>query len=250
MSIFAVMEDTLLYCGKLTPTRGWHIDRHSHPDFHEFIFVLQGKIKVRIQGKNLEGGAGSFLCYPRCADHSEEADGEEPLETFFLGIKLSESNKFSKAIAVFDREGRLRTLTTWIYKLRLEHKTKTTSLQNHLTAAILEEFLRLAEPEPSPVVQMTQQFIEEHFKEEIKLPDLAKACDLSVSRFSHAFKNATGTTPADCLRRRRMDHARTLLLSTPLPLKTIAQECGCADEFVLSKTFRRIMGVNPSSIRN
>lgn len=71
---------------------------------------------------------------------------------------------------------------------------------------------------------------------------MAGAAGLSLGHFSHAFKKETGIAPAEYIRKRKMEYACSLLLSTPMPLKTIAEQLGYADEYVSRyHAFRRFL---------
>jgi AraC-like DNA-binding protein len=120
---------------------------------------------------------------------------------------------------------------------------------NHLAYLVVREWDFLNEPAEPDFVQAARKFVEKKLAGGIELPDMARAAGLSVSRFAHAFREKTGLAPVEYLRRRRMEHARSLLLSTPLPIKEIAEQCGCTDQYVFSKMFRRIMGLPPGALR-
>jgi AraC family transcriptional regulator len=83
----------------------------------------------------------------------------------------------------------------------------------------------------------------------IHVKDLAAAARLSVSYFSHAFRSTVGEPPFAYLRRRRVERAQQLILSTEKSLAEIAGECGLADQSHLTKVFRKIVGVTPAAWR-
>jgi AraC family transcriptional regulator len=83
----------------------------------------------------------------------------------------------------------------------------------------------------------------------INLDDLARSAGLSRFHFVRAFRAASCTTPARWLRHQRLQVARTLLLTTDQPLRSIAPQVGFADESQLSRVFRREAGGAPSRLR-
>jgi transcriptional regulator GlxA family with amidase domain len=83
----------------------------------------------------------------------------------------------------------------------------------------------------------------------IKVKDLAAAACLSESRFSQAFRCTLGEPPAAHLRRRRVELAQQLMLSTEKSLAEIACECGLADQSHLTKLFRQLVGITPAAWR-
>ena len=84
---------------------------------------------------------------------------------------------------------------------------------------------------------------------DMPLDDLAQLCRLSEPHFYRRFKQATGSTPIDWLRRERINHARRRLLESNDPIKQIAEQVGYNDPFFFSRDFKRYTGVAPKNYR-
>ena len=82
-----------------------------------------------------------------------------------------------------------------------------------------------------------------------RIKDIAAAAGLSPTRFSRAFLRSVGESPRGYLRRRRVELAQNLMLSTHMSLAEIALECGLCDQSHLTKSFRRVVGISPSAWR-
>jgi len=74
---------------------------------------------------------------------------------------------------------------------------------------------------------------------------VARECAISRSHFSRAFKNMTGLSPHDWLRREQISKAELLLKQRGAPLSQIAQECGFSDQAYFTRVFRSFKGVSP-----
>jgi AraC family transcriptional regulator, arabinose operon regulatory protein len=83
-----------------------------------------------------------------------------------------------------------------------------------------------------------------------RVADLAQLCRLSEPHFFRKFKQATGSTPIDWLRRERINHARRRLLESNDPIQQIAEQVGYNDPFFFSRDFKRYNGVAPTYYRN
>jgi transcriptional regulator GlxA family with amidase domain len=83
----------------------------------------------------------------------------------------------------------------------------------------------------------------------IQICDVAKACSLSRSHFSRAFKNTTGQTPRDWLQLARLTQAREQLEQTDLPISQVGLECGFADQPHFTRMFSRRFGMTPGRLR-
>lgn len=94
-----------------------------------------------------------------------------------------------------------------------------------------------------------RRYIEKAFSERINIDELAEITRLSTSYFSAAFRATFGTSPHDYISRRRIDHAKQLMLNTDTPLCEIALDCGFADQSHLCRVFRRFTGQTPATWR-
>jgi transcriptional regulator GlxA family with amidase domain len=80
----------------------------------------------------------------------------------------------------------------------------------------------------------------------IDVTQLSERANESVRTFHRHFLTETGHTPANFLKRLRLDHARTLL-EAGLATKTVAKRCGLQSEAHLRSIFRSELGVLPSA---
>ena len=83
----------------------------------------------------------------------------------------------------------------------------------------------------------------------ISLQEVAKACGLSVSHFSRAFRMSTGLAPHAWLLQARVEAAKEMLRQGDTPLSSIALICGFADRSHFTTVFRRRVGLSPSNWR-
>lgn len=96
---------------------------------------------------------------------------------------------------------------------------------------------------------MVRQYINNHFKEDLNLDQLAEQCGLNKYYLVHSFKKATGTTPINYLNQLRLQEAEKLLKTTGLPVAKVAQEVGFSSPSGFSQSFRRCHGVSPAGYR-
>ena len=77
------------------------------------------------------------------------------------------------------------------------------------------------------------------------LERLARQAGLSQRTFHRRCLAHLGTTPAKLLDKLRVEHARTLLATTQLPLKTLATSCGFGSAARMKRAFARELGMAP-----
>lgn len=98
--------------------------------------------------------------------------------------------------------------------------------------------------------QLVKQLILAHLGESLDVSELAKACALSRSHFSRAFKCTTGLPPLEWIRRQRIARAKHLIMHSELTLTEIGIECGFCDQAHFCNIFTRSVGVNPMTWRH
>jgi len=96
---------------------------------------------------------------------------------------------------------------------------------------------------------LVKQLILERLGETIEVTELARACALSRSHFSRAFKCSTGLSPQDWIRHQRIARAKQLIQDTELTLTQISLECGFCDQAHFCHIFTRSEGINPFAWR-
>jgi len=89
-------------------------------------------------------------------------------------------------------------------------------------------------------------YIEEKLDSTLRAGDLAGLVRLSTSYFFRAFRKTFGETPVAYIMKRRMLRAQELMLKSRVSLSQVALECGMCDQAHFSRTFRRIVGINPT----
>jgi AraC-like DNA-binding protein len=83
----------------------------------------------------------------------------------------------------------------------------------------------------------------------VRLDEVARRCNLSLSQFGRTFKKTTGLTPHRWLVQRRVERAKDLLLRSMLPLAEIALDCGFSEQSHFTRTFTRMVGTSPGEWR-
>lgn len=87
------------------------------------------------------------------------------------------------------------------------------------------------------------------FSETLTLDEIAGIACMSKFHFLRWFKQAFGLTPHQYITRRRIDHAKTLLAQTSLPVSDIVLLVGFESLGTFSSLFRRMNGVSPLAYR-
>lgn len=81
------------------------------------------------------------------------------------------------------------------------------------------------------------------------LDDMAGQAGMSLRSFTRAFTADTGVSPMNFLETLRCERAKTLLLDSDLPLKTVAFRAGFSSDEQMRKVFRRRFSLAPRDYR-
>ena len=84
----------------------------------------------------------------------------------------------------------------------------------------------------------------------LSLDDIAAQAGMSVRSLTRAFTTEFGTSPMASLEGLRCDRAKTLLLDSDLPLKSIAFRAGFRSDEQMRKAFRRRFSLSPRDYRD
>jgi len=104
-------------------------------------------------------------------------------------------------------------------------------------------------PSPPAWLDRAEECLRKGISHGWTLDALARAVEVEPSRLVRGFRRHLRTTPADYLRRVRVDEARRLLAETERPIADIALDTGFTDQSHLTRVFRRILGETPAVFR-
>jgi len=98
-------------------------------------------------------------------------------------------------------------------------------------------------------IQYARDVIDRSYARRLTVEALARRARMSRFHFIRAFKAATGRTPHQYLRARRIDRAKHLLETTPMSVTEICEQVGFASLGSFSALFRRLTGESPAAYR-
>ncbi len=99
------------------------------------------------------------------------------------------------------------------------------------------------------IIEKANQFIEDHYKEEISLEDVAKEVNLSSYYFSRFYKEETEINFTDKLANVRIEKAKELLKDKELSIKDVCFMVGYMEPNYFSKIFKKVTGYTASDYK-
>jgi transcriptional regulator GlxA family with amidase domain len=95
-----------------------------------------------------------------------------------------------------------------------------------------------------------QNFIEEHYGEDISIEQLASRVNMSKRNFIRRFKQAVQITPIEYIQRVKIEVAKKALESGKQNIQALTCEVGYNDSKTFRSIFKRFTGVTPQDYRN
>ena len=169
-----------------------------------------------------------------------------------------------KAPGVYTRAGNetIARLGQWIFD---EYEAKSSGYKMIIKQYIILLLLhvcRLAQDEtahsPSarerdvncmPLILPAVNHIFNNYSENIRIGDLARLCNMSVSYFMEVFSEIMNTSPLQYLIQIRLSMAKTLLKTASTHVTDVANSVGYSEPSTFSSMFKKRFGVSPTAYR-
>lgn len=108
---------------------------------------------------------------------------------------------------------------------------------------------RLLSAQDAQRIATARRMIDDRWNEKLTLDDIARACGVNRAKLTRGFRAMFNCTIADALAERRLGGARSMLLSTDLPISSVGYACGYLNNAAFTRAFSRRFGVAPSQLR-
>jgi AraC family transcriptional regulator, arabinose operon regulatory protein len=256
---------TIVRAGHVQAAANYRVEREHLPG-HDLLLCLRGSGFVLSQNRRFRVGRGELAWISGYHPHAHWADPTNPWELSWLrldGRALEETCNILSVLRapVFTSlpTNDLLALFKRVQQLMTERPTALDALLNAVVAQILGILFENRQTEtarhletfqaPAPDIQNALTQIILYPDRAWKVRELAKLSGLSQPHFFRRFRQATGSSPIDLLRRERINHARRRLLQSKDSIKEIAEQVGYQDAFFFSRDFKRYTGVPPSTYR-
>lgn len=229
------------------------------------LYTLSGQGMIHDQDHRLECCTGSIDIIPPGMQKSVCQPSHHRLEGICCSftahpqwsILLKSIQDFCPSLHIHIDHSILASRVQHAFERLLEYCTEPVSrydneLSFHTLSEILLSITVYYEPQEdrtdSRITEIIQ-YLQEHYKEDLRIEHLAQRVCLSPSRLLHLYKAETGETIVDTVTRMRLEQAEYLLRFTPQYINEIAYEVGFNSQTYFSRKFVEHFGVNPSTFR-
>ena len=240
---------------------------HKHDDRLEIMFIARGSGHYLIGGRQYLAQEGDILVFNQGVVHDERPHVSDDSLIYSCGISnlhitdLAENHLISRDKSAVIASGEYRqtlhalfdALCSQIFNDEKHYGVITHHLLNAIVVMCrnicLTRHEQLDKTETSLGLSI-KDFIDEHYKEPIKLESITS--ELGINRFYliHVFKRFSGYSPKQYIIRRRVGEAQSLLLNTDMDVTTIAGVVGYESVNNFHRVFKMVVGIPPSQYKN
>lgn len=250
----------LLYLNQWRFDETWHSIMHTHP-FVELFYVIKGNGLFHIENEILKIKEDDLVIVNAGINHTESSDGKNPLEYIVLGVSnlsiIENKQNYSLLNYYNYKHEVLFYLKTIAQELKNADDDYSKNIIQNLLEVLISNIVRRADAKLSLEannkndnhISFIKNYLENNFKENIKLDDLCKACFMNKFYLAHCFKKALGISPMKYLNNLRLKEASLLLENTDYSMDVIARITGLNSSSYFSQRFKKTYGINPYQYR-
>ena len=236
-----------------------------HHDFYEVYYFLSGDVTYLVEGRSYTLKPNDILLISPMELHRPMVAPDKAYERIVLWIDADYLDRLSGGDAVkrcfglgsnlFSCDGTaIPSLFRHLARENRSGRTASGMYAEGIFLQLLAEIIRLTEERPSeeslagdsPLVSQVLHFISEHFREELRLDDLASQFFVSKYYLAHRFRQNVGTSVYHYIQLKRLQHARQLLSEGRSPGE-VCHACGFQDYANFYRAFRQIYGASPQA---
>ncbi|MCI2046545.1 MAG: AraC family transcriptional regulator [Faecalibacterium sp.] len=253
----------LLYISKSRYGGDWHSMLHTH-SCTEVFYCLSGAGQFNIAGHLHAVSPDDMVIVNPQVEHTELSLNANPLEYVVLGIEGIEflfsgpEDTYAMLNCRTERERVLFVLRALLQEISLDADGCEVVCQDLLEVLLLwlvRSNSFTVRPCSAPIrsgskeCAAVKRYLEENFKENITLEQLAGVAHINKYYLSHAFQQEYGVSPIAYLGRQRISESKYLLENTNHSLSQIGEMLGFSSLSYFSQCFHKAEGISPNEYR-
>ena len=250
----------LAYVSQAQYSPEWNSSLHTH-GCAELFFITGGHGRFRTRQETFPVAIHDAVIVNANVPHTEASQLDSPLEYTVLGVEGLETLAGAEGYTM------LHLHTGWeelmgCLELMLREAGESQPGYEQVCRSLLDVVLiRLGRQRDAALSDdasgtrasrecaLVRRYIDDHFKENLSLDQLAQLAHLNKYYLAHTFRREFGVSPIHYLIARRVEESRFLLRETDHTLSLIAQILGFSSLSYFSQCFRRAEGVSPLEYR-
>jgi AraC family transcriptional regulator len=233
---------------------GFRGDVLRHP-IPYFVYVVKGDFRESCSCGSVPYGRGSLHFHPSDDPHSGTV-GEHGARCFTITPKEdSLAGLLDSGIRRLRHESWPRVIASLASRCHggFHARDSASDLECEGTALeLIAAALRLQTPHESAAsgwLSVVREYLHARVAEPVTLTDLAAVSGVPRVHLAREFRRVLGVTPAEYVRRLRLDVACRTLVETDQSIAEVALDCGFSSQAHLTRAFGARLGVTPAAYR-
>ncbi len=224
------------------------------------LYVVSGSLTIQVSDGWTICEKGNFVIFPPNTKYIYSHKTSDQLEYRFVHFTGSDVSKMLSLydFSVYPKINKLNHDEQIVMRFNniFDCFAKQDSFRDKELSLLFERlFISMARKANGNFVKENQlrrsiAFINSKYSGNVKIPDLARLENLSVSRYNTLFKKIMNLSPTEYITKLRISSARELLVGTDLSIGKISRLVGYADPHFFSRIFKATLGISPSDYRN
>ena len=245
---------TLFYQEK---ERGFLFKGEAH-DLIELVYVDKGSVHNVVNGADTLLSQGEMMLYAPGLWHMQYADLD--VEASFITVSFDLAGDAPELL--FNRKIPLGTEGAALLRRMLDEREKNAQYSGEIILCNLQMLLlsvlqsgekqeaKLKTPaslhSENSIVNAALSFVSAHITEKLSVPYVAKRCNVSASRLTALFQERLSITPADYIRRVKLEESKLLIRAGQMNVSQIAAHLNYSSVQQFSRQFKTKFGVSPN----
>ncbi len=228
-------------------------------DFY-LLYIVSGTLAVRCLDEWTVCSVGDFVIFPPETKYIYSHKENDALEYMWVHFTGSDVLKILSVYG-FEQYPKINRIIhddqiVMRFNNIFDCFSKQDSFRDKELSLLLERlFISMARRGGEDTVRVNQlkkslAYLNLKYNGNIRIPELARLENLSVSRYNALFKKLMDCSPTEYITMLRISSARELLSGTDIPIGKISRLVGYYDPHFFSRIFKETTGVSPSDYRN
>lgn len=229
---------------------------HWH-EFYEIELIISGSGSYIIDGVEQRIEKNMLFFMTPVNFHKVITNGSQVVTLMFMG-EVCDSDMLYKLSSVFDSdsvmlsEEEAQYLATVMHELNIACTENDDAYSFHLLNSILGKICRINKMHSHGCMSRVQKamlYIQNHFRNEVELSDIAAAADVTPSYMSSIFSKECGVSFKEYLSSIRYEYAKKLLEYSDMTVTDICFESGFCDYANFERHFKDRFSLSPRQYR-
>lgn len=248
----------------------WEIKPHRHADLCQLLFVRRGQVQMQVEDQRTSLDEVAIQVVPPLSVHgfrfSEDIEGHvvtlaAPL-VGHLQAQLGQARDILGTCASYPAGDDAQYLDGLFSALQDEYQGQQPAREMlmHSLVGLIVVWVGRQALQRSKASQRPQrardyfngfmQLVEAHYREHVKVEELAHKLGISVSHLNGTCRELAGQPALQIMHERQLLEAKRLLTYTGMTIYEISAEPGFSDPTNFTRLFRRRVGISPKVFRD